>query len=162
MAMAEPLSDSIPPSTVPRQLSFPLPRTRNTTVHMHMTLSNHSLLLFLTSQTPEASSQKAALGSFVYALPDRTSTTSPPLSTPLYIREQTLENATRIAKILAKRLAIPVYVGNSMNFSGAGGGGMVEEEMEGVRKVIDVVMNEARKIREEWAKVKVNGAGSTE
>lgn len=49
-----------------------------------------------------------------------------------------------------------------MNFSGAGGGGMVEEEMEGVRKVIDVVMNEARKIREEWAKVKVNGAGSTE
>lgn len=183
--MAELLSDSIPPSTVPRQLSFPLPRTRNTTVHMHMTLSTHSLLLFLTSQTPEASSQKAALGSFVYALPDvyplfpyllfllprlpmgsnerqRTSTTSPPLSTPLYIREQTLENATRIAKILAKRLAIPVYVGNSMNFSGAGGGGMVEEEMEGVRKVIDVVMSEARKIREEWAKIKVNGAGPTE
>lgn len=38
----------------------------------------------------------------------------------------------------------------------------MEEEMEGVRKVIDVVMNEARKIREERAKVEVNGAGSTE
>lgn len=49
-----------------------------------------------------------------------------------------------------------------MSFAGAGGGGMVEEEMAGVRKVIDVVVNEAGKIREGWAKVKVNGAGSAE
>lgn len=69
-AMASSLSDSIPPSTVPRQLSFLLPRTHSTTVHLHMTLSTHSLVLFLTSQTPETSSQKAPLGSFVYALPD--------------------------------------------------------------------------------------------
>lgn len=38
---------------------------------------------------------------------------------------------------------------------------MVEEEMEGVRKVIDVVVGEAGKIRQEWAKVKVNGVGAT-
>lgn len=59
------------------------------------------------------------------------------------MREQTLETATRIGKILAKRLGLPVYVGNSMSFSAAGGGGMVEEEMEGVRKVIDCVMEVA-------------------
>lgn len=94
--------------------------------------------------------------------PQRTSATSPPLSTSIYIREQTIENATRIAKILAKRLAIPVYVGNSMSFASAGGGGMVEEEMEGVRKVIDVVVGEAGKIRDGWAKVKVNGADPVE
>lgn len=94
--------------------------------------------------------------------PQRTSAKNPPLSTPIYIREQTLENATRIAKILAKRLAIPVYVGNSMSFAGAGGGGMVEEEMEGVRRVIDVVVSEAGKIRDGWVKLKVNGAGPTE
>lgn len=92
----------------------------------------------------------------------RTSPTKPPLSTSIYIREQTIENATRIAKILAKRLAIPVYVGNSMSFASAGGGGMVEEEMEGVRKVIDVVVGEAGKIRDGWAKVKANGAEPVE
>lgn len=92
----------------------------------------------------------------------RTSTKSLPISTAIYVREQTLETTTRIAKILAKRLVIPVYVGNSMSFASAGGGGMVEEEMEGVRKVIDVVVNEAGKIREEWMKVKANGVGSTE
>lgn len=50
-----------------------------------------------------------------------------------------------------------MYVGNSMSFAGAGGGGMVEEEMEGVRKVIDVVVAEAAKIREGWEGVRVNG-----
>ncbi|KAI5851118.1 hypothetical protein DFP73DRAFT_590393 [Morchella snyderi] len=132
---------ALAPSAAPHQLSFPLPHTHNTTVHMHMTLTAHSLLLFLTTRTPETSSQPAPLGSFIYALPSRTSVQ--PLSTAIYVREQTLETATRIGKILAKRLGLPVYVGNSMSFSAAGGGGMVEEEMEGVRRVVECVMEVA-------------------
>lgn len=49
-----------------------------------------------------------------------------------------------------------------MSFAGAGGGGMVEEEMEGVRKIIDVVVSEAGKIRDGWAKLEVSDAGPVE
>ena len=34
----------------------------------------------------------------------------------------------------------PVYVGNSISFASAGMGGTVEEEMEGFRRVVEVVM----------------------
>lgn len=60
----------------------------------------------------------------------------------IYVRESTLETAGRIAKALARRTGRPVYVGNSMSFASAGRGGGVEEEMEGVRKVVEVVMKE--------------------
>jgi len=37
-------------------------------------------------------------------------------------------------------LGKPVYVGNSISFASAGMGGTVEEEMEGFRRVVEVVM----------------------
>ena len=58
------------------------------------------------------------------------------------MRESTLETATRIAKILAKRTGLPVYVGNSMSFASAGMGGGVMEEVEGVKGVVEVVCGE--------------------
>lgn len=66
--------------------------------------------------------------------------TPEPLSTALYIREETIETATRIAKILVRRCERPVYLGCDMKFGSMGRGGDVEEEMEGVRAVVEAVV----------------------
>jgi hypothetical protein len=50
-----------------------------------------------------------------------------------------------MAKLLARRTGIPVYVGNSMSFTSAGMGGTVEEEIEGFKKVVEVVLGEVKK-----------------
>ena len=42
--------------------------------------------------------------------------------------------------MIARKLDKPVYVGNSISFSSAGMGGTVEEEMEGFRRVVEVVV----------------------
>lgn len=44
-----------------------------------------------------------------------------------------------MAKLLAKRANIPVYVGCSINLGGAAMGLSVEEEMEAFRAIVDVV-----------------------
>lgn len=67
------------------------------------------------------------------------------LSTPLYTYESSVEFTTRIAKLLARKTRRPVYVGNSISFESAGMGGAVEEEMEGFKRVVDVVMDEVNK-----------------
>ena len=67
------------------------------------------------------------------------------LSTPLYAHESTLEFTTRMSKLLARKTGKPVYVGNSISFASAGMGGTVEEEMEGFKKVVEVVIDEVRK-----------------
>lgn len=68
-----------------------------------------------------------------------------PLFTPLYTYESSLEFTTRLAKLLARKVGKPVYVGNSILFASAGMGGSVEEEMEGFKKVVEVVMEELQK-----------------
>lgn len=67
------------------------------------------------------------------------------ISTPLYTYESSVEFTTRLAKLLARKTGKPVYVGNSISFASAGMGGTVEEEMEGFKKVLEVVMDEVRK-----------------
>jgi hypothetical protein len=62
------------------------------------------------------------------------------LSTPLFTHGGTLDFTTRLSKLLARKTGKPVYVGNSTSFSSAGMGGTVEEEMEGFRRVVEVVM----------------------
>ncbi len=56
-----------------------------------------------------------------------------------------MEFTTRLAKILARKTQKAVYVGNSISFASAGMGGTIEEEMEGFKKVVDVVMEEVQK-----------------
>lgn len=51
-----------------------------------------------------------------------------------------METATRIAKILVKRCGRPVYLGCDMKFGSMGRGGDVGEEMEGVMKVVEGVV----------------------
>jgi len=67
------------------------------------------------------------------------------ISTPLFTYESSVEFTTRLAKLLARKTGKPVYVGNSISFASSGMGGTVEEEMEGFKKVVEVVMDEIRK-----------------
>lgn len=60
------------------------------------------------------------------------------ISTTLYSAPGSVEFAARVAKILARRTGRPVYAGCSIN--PAEFGLMVDEEMEGVQKIIEVIM----------------------
>jgi len=70
------------------------------------------------------------------------------LSTPLYTHSGNLDFTTRLAKLLARKVGKPVYVGNSISFASTGMGGTVEEEMEGFRRCVDVVMDQLAKEQE--------------
>ncbi|KAF2395948.1 hypothetical protein EJ06DRAFT_484381 [Trichodelitschia bisporula] len=131
----------------PIQLALPLPHALQTRIQLHLTILEKSILLFATTASSDAPSSGCALGSFVYALPDRTNPSAPPISTALYPQSQTLDFATRLAKVLARKTGKPTYVGNSVSFSAAGRGGDVEEEMDGFRRIVEVVMAEVEKVR---------------
>ena len=75
----------------------------------------------------------------------------------MYINESTVEFTTRLAKLLARKTGKPVYVGNSISFANAGMGGTVEEEMEGFKKVVEVVTYEVRKSSMEPFVYEANG-----
>ncbi|EPE36111.1 hypothetical protein GLAREA_05449 [Glarea lozoyensis ATCC 20868] len=133
--------ESTSSSRRPIEISFPLPKAPDTRIHLRLTISSTSIILFLTTTVNSDTSSTAPLGSFVYAMPDRLNA-GQTLSTPLYTYESSVEFTTRLAKLLARRTKRPVYVGNSISFAGAGMGGTVEEEMEGFKKVVEVVMQE--------------------
>ncbi|KAK7526330.1 uncharacterized protein IWZ02DRAFT_417072 [Phyllosticta citriasiana] len=135
----------------PIQLSFPLPRASNTRINMHLTIQSTALLLFVTTTSPEHDAGATApMGSFVYAMPSTTTSSSQqPISTPLYVQAPTLDLATRLARILARKSGRPTYVGNSTSFASAGLGGSVEEEMEGLARVVEVVMGELERVDRE-------------
>jgi hypothetical protein len=66
--MSEPSSA---PSFSPLELSFPLPKTPHTILHVHLTFLTTSTTVFLTTTTiGESGTTNAPLGSFVYAMPD--------------------------------------------------------------------------------------------
>ena len=95
-----------------------------------------------------------SLGSFVYAMPDvreiweqvargiyfanepQVMNDRNVISTPLTTSGSSIDYATRMAKILARRMKQPVYVGCSMNFAGT----TAEEEMEGLTVAVDKIM----------------------
>lgn len=54
----------------PIQLSFPLPRSLDTRIYMHLTVKAKSVVLLLTTASAEDAGTPPPLGSFVYALPD--------------------------------------------------------------------------------------------
>lgn len=56
-----------------------------------------------------------------------------------------------MAKLLARKAALPVYVTNSISFANAGMGGTVEEEMEAFKNIVEVVL----------PKIKDAGIGAT-
>lgn len=54
----------------PIQVSFPLPRSMDTKIHMRVTIQSKAILLFVTTVAAEDLDKPAPMGSFVYALPD--------------------------------------------------------------------------------------------
>jgi len=58
------------------------------------------------------------------------------ISTPLISTGSSIDYASRAAKILARKTALPVYVGCSVDSSGM----TVEEEMEGFTTLVQAVM----------------------
>ncbi|KAI1093979.1 hypothetical protein F5B19DRAFT_97275 [Rostrohypoxylon terebratum] len=121
----------------PIQLSFPLPRSLDTKIHLRLTIKAKVILLFVTTMAVDDPDDAAPMGSFVYALPDKYNPNQP-LSTTIYSVEPTIEFTTRLAKILARKTQMPVYVGNSISFASTGLGGTVEEEMEALKKIVEV------------------------
>ena len=61
---------------------------------------------------------------------------SPPISTSLYAQPSSIEFATRVAKIIAKRTKKPTYVGCSVVLEGA----TADEEMEVTQVTIDGIL----------------------
>ncbi|KAL7625533.1 hypothetical protein AAE478_004753 [Parahypoxylon ruwenzoriense] len=143
----------------PIQLSFPLPRSLDTKIHLRLTIKSKVITLFLTTVAVGDEDKSTPMGSFVYALPDKYNP-SQPLSTTIYSVEATLEFTTRLAKILAKKTQMPVYVANSISLANTGLGGTVEEEMEALKKVVDVSLDKLQGLVKP-PDVLPNGTGSS-
>ncbi|KAJ4309957.1 hypothetical protein N0V84_011221 [Fusarium piperis] len=121
------------------ELSVPLPRSLDTRIYLRLSTKAKSALLNLTTASQDELATPASMGSFVYALPNRLNPVQP-LSTTLYSSESSVEFTTRLAKLLARRTQLPVYVSNSMSFADAGMGGTVEEEMEAFKTIVQIVL----------------------
>ncbi|KAL4984643.1 hypothetical protein BDW68DRAFT_14403 [Aspergillus falconensis] len=119
------------------ELSFPLPKALHTTAHIHLTVLETCVMVFLaTSAAGDSTGRTKPMGSFIYAMPDRTSRST--ISTTLYTTASTEEYATRVAKILARRMGVPVYLGCSIDPVALGL--LPEEEIEGLTSIVDNVM----------------------
>lgn len=126
------------------QLSIPLPRSLDTRIYLRLSTKAKSIVLFLTTASQDDASTPTPIGSFVYALPNRLDPVQP-LSTTLYSVEATLEFTTRLAKLLARKTQLPVYVTNSVSLASAGMGGTVEEEMEAFKSIVSIVLDNLRR-----------------
>ncbi|KAK4226881.1 hypothetical protein QBC38DRAFT_365472 [Podospora fimiseda] len=135
------------PSTT---ISIPLPRSIKERIYIHLTHRAKAITIFVTTATPDdaAAGVPTPFGSFVYSLPDRYNPTQP-LSTPLCAEEETIEFSTRLAKLVARRTGLPVYVGCSVSFKSTGLGGSVEEVMEGFGAVVKGVMEGLEGLKKE-------------
>ena len=72
--------ESVPPQLQPKELSFPLPKTLHTTAHVHLTVLETCVMVFVTASTPgETLGSTRPMGSFVYAMPDVSFPFPPPL-----------------------------------------------------------------------------------
>lgn len=139
----------------PQEYTLPIPNSPDrAVVNLLITNNSHSLLVnVMTSREDQrANSTRAALGSFVYAMPDlgtasmsmgpreTVARAQQPLTTAMYVRQHTLDFTTRLARILAARLRKPVFAGEDVDLSCLGRGGDVAEEMELFRKIVESVV----------------------
>lgn len=138
-AALAPTTNGTPAGSRPLELAVTLPSNPHTRIHLHVTLLPTTLILLLTTSTPESPPNSAVLGSYVFAMPDRYNP-SQPISTPLYTVTGSLEFAERMAKLLAKKTGKGCYVSWSGDLSGGVQGGSMEEEMEAFRAVVKTVV----------------------
>ncbi|CAI7625476.1 unnamed protein product [Penicillium pancosmium] len=137
-AASVPHTQQVSPDLKPQELSFPLPKALHTTGHVHLTFLGHCATVFLATLTPgDSGGSVKPLGSFVYAMPDRTNAKST-ISTTIYTSPSSIEYTTRVAKIVARRIGMPVYVGCSIDPHALEL--TVEEEMEGLSQIVNLVV----------------------
>ena len=67
---AAPVTNGTHASSKPIELAIGLPHSPGTRIYLHLTILASSVMLFLTSASMDAGQAGAALGSFVYAMPD--------------------------------------------------------------------------------------------
>ncbi|KAK5116512.1 hypothetical protein LTR62_008061 [Meristemomyces frigidus] len=146
-ATAPPIVNGAHPGAQPIELVIRLPQHQETKVHLHLTILATSIVLFVSTSILDATNSGAAMGSFVYAMPDRYNP-STPISTPLYSAPASQDFSTRLAKLLVRKTGKLCYVGGSLNMSNASAGGTVEEEIQAFRAVVDVVVAEVMKAGE--------------
>ncbi|KAG6002764.1 hypothetical protein E4U21_002787 [Claviceps maximensis] len=124
-------------------LSLPLPHSLDTRIYLRLSTQAKALVLCLTTATRDRGTSLKPMGSFVYALPNRFDDKQP-LATTLFPSESSVEFTTRLAKLLATRVQLPVYVANSLSLADAGMGGTVEEEMEAFKNIAEVILDKLR------------------
>ncbi|TFB00018.1 hypothetical protein CCMA1212_008063 [Trichoderma ghanense] len=122
------------------QVSIPLPRSLDTRVFIHVATQAKAILLSLTTASQEELSSLRPMGSFVYALPDRFNQQQA-IATTLFSAESSLEFTTRVAKLVARKTQLPVYVTNSISLESMGMGGTVEEEMEAFKALAEAILS---------------------
>lgn len=146
------------------EVSFPLPGSLETRIHLSVTASEKSVMVFVTTCASDSEATNP-MGSFVYALPTvrvymplliliiftafpkslltllKSKNSSEPLSTALFTAEQTVDFATRLAKLVAKRSGRPTYVSSSLSLQSTILGGTVEEEMEAFQRVVRITLD---------------------
>ncbi|KAJ2971071.1 hypothetical protein NQ176_g7872 [Zarea fungicola] len=126
------------------ELSIRLPKSVDTRIFMRVAMLDKAVMVALTTSSQEELGATTPMGSMVYALPDRFNPQQP-LATTIFTTEATLEFTTRVARLLARRANLPLYVTNSISFVNAGMGGTVEEEIEALKNVVDVISNLLKK-----------------
>ncbi|KAL7942960.1 hypothetical protein V8C42DRAFT_347433 [Trichoderma barbatum] len=122
------------------EVSIPLPRALDTRIFIRITTQAKAILLSLTTAGQEDAAAPRPMGSFVYALPDRFNRQQA-IATTLFSAESSLEFTTRVAKLVARKAELPVYVTNSISLENMGMGGTVEEEMEAFKSVAEAVLS---------------------
>lgn len=138
----------------PQPLSIPLPLSPQITLHVQIKPLETSNLIFITTTDISKNPSISALGSFVYSMPNvclsicpskpnlqhlrpvQRSQPAEPFCTPLHTVSGSIDFATRVAKILAKRTGKPTHVGCSVTL----GSSSVEEEAAALGETIDVIM----------------------
>lgn len=138
----------------PIEISFSLPKAPHAILHCQLTfLEACSMIHLTTTELGQSGSSITPLGSLVYAIPDvcfilpgtilnnanldvKRQNPKQIISTPICESGSSIEYATRVSKILARKTNIPAYVSCSMNFAGI----TPEEEMEGLTRVVEEIM----------------------
>jgi hypothetical protein len=66
-----PQTELVTPAYKPQEISFPLPKALHTTAHVHLTILETCVTVFLATTTPgEPGGSLKPMGSFIYAMPD--------------------------------------------------------------------------------------------
>jgi len=69
-ASKHPATNGTHAKDTPIELAIALPHNPGTRIHLHLTILATSIVLFIASANIDAGQAGAALGSFVYAMPD--------------------------------------------------------------------------------------------